>query len=102
MNGFPNNWEPHGPPKDVATAPPSGPLTTLQLQSESVRRSSETIMPHISKILRAAWADVLRGVLGEVLEPKPGPQEAPRGPKTAKKQNVKIPEVRFPEGLKAQ
>ena len=30
-------------------------------------------------------------VLGEVLEPKPGPREAPRGPKTAKNQKGQNP-----------
>ena len=34
-------------------------------------------------------------VLGEVFRPKPGPQEAPRGPKTAKTKNCKIQEIRF-------
>ncbi len=36
-------------------------------------------------------------VLGEALEPKPGLQEAPRGPKTAKNQPCKIQEIRFSE-----
>ena len=30
-------------------------------------------------------------VLGEALEPKPGPQEAPRGPKTTKNQKSQNP-----------
>ena len=36
-------------------------------------------------------------VLGEVFRPKPGPQEAPRGPKTAKTKQCKIQEIRFSE-----
>ncbi len=36
-------------------------------------------------------------VLGKALEPKPGHQEAPRAPKTAKNQPCKIQEIRFSE-----
>ena len=36
-------------------------------------------------------------VLGEVLEPKPGPQEAARGPQKAKTKKHKILEIRFSE-----
>ncbi len=40
-------------------------------------------------------APVGRKDLGEVLEPKPGPQEAPRDPKTAKNQPCKIQEIKY-------
>ncbi len=69
-------------------------MTTLKSESESVRRNSETKMPHNSRILKVTWADILWGKsygprrgFGAQAGPPGGPQKPENNQKQQQQTN---------------